>query len=81
MTLPEPPPIPFKLAYSVKEAAALLPIGDKSVYELLRSGELRSFKVGVQYVIPHVEIERWLERNTRQAALELDALHAKYERV
>ena len=73
--------VPSKLAYSPEEAALLLPIGEKAVLELLRSGELRSFKAGRKYVIPHVEIERWLERNTRQAALELDALHARYENV
>ena len=73
--------VPSKLAYSPEEVTLLLPIGEKAVLELLRSGELRSFKAGRKYVIPHASIQAWLERRTEQAARELDAEHAKYANV
>lgn len=79
--LPAAPPPPFRLAYNVKEASKLLPLNEESVRRLVRSGELRSFKVGRIHVIAHAEIERWLKERTKRAALELDAMHAKYERV
>ena len=70
------PPVPFKLAYDPLEASTLLPIGEKKVRALVRSGELGSFKCGNTNVIPHTEIQKWLERNVELAAVEHDVAHA-----
>ena len=44
---PEPPPV-----LRVEEAAELLRIGRSAVYDLIRTGRLRSFKVGRSRRIP-----------------------------
>ena len=67
----------FKLAYNVKEAAELLPIGQKRLYEICRSGQLECFKVGNQFVIPHRAIEAWLERGVETRKAELEARFRK----
>jgi len=46
------PPAAAKLAYSVKEAVALLPWGKTKVYEMIASGELPSRKkYGRRYIL------------------------------
>ncbi len=50
----------LKLAYSVKEAAALLSIGPDAVYELLHTRRLASAKVGRRRIISRSELERFL---------------------
>lgn len=37
---------------SIKELTSMLNIGKSTAYELLRSGELKSIKIGKQYRIP-----------------------------
>lgn len=41
-----------KLAYSVDEALALVPVGRTTLYSLMESGELRSLKIRGRRVIP-----------------------------
>jgi hypothetical protein len=49
---PPAPSPPAKLAYSVKEAVAILPWGKTKVYELIASGELPSrVKYGHRYIL------------------------------
>ena len=43
-----------------KEASALLGIGERSVYALVRSGQLRSIRVGRKILIPLSAIEEFL---------------------
>jgi excisionase family DNA binding protein len=43
---PREPPRPRVQAYTVEEAAGLLHIGRDKVYYLLRTGQLRSIKIG-----------------------------------
>lgn len=43
-----------------KEASALLGIGERSVYALIRSGQLRSIRVGRKILIPLSAIEEFL---------------------
>jgi excisionase family DNA binding protein len=49
-----------KLTYSPDELRAALGIGRGSVYDLLRSGQLRSVRVGRRIVVPISEVERFL---------------------
>jgi excisionase family DNA binding protein len=42
---------PERLAYSVDEAAAVLGIARETIYELIRTGQLRSRKAGSRRII------------------------------
>lgn len=48
------------LVYSVEEAAHVLRISRDTTYELLRSGQLRSMKVGRRRLIPAVAIHEYI---------------------
>jgi excisionase family DNA binding protein len=49
-----------KMAYSVDEVCEALGLSRPSVYDLIRSGMLRSKKLGGRRVIPVTELERLL---------------------
>lgn len=51
-----------RLTVHVAEAAELLGLGRNTTYDLLRSGRLRSVRVGRRFVIPRSEIDAFLER-------------------
>lgn len=71
--LPRPCVGGFKAAYNVQEAAELLPVGIKRLYELCRSNEIECFKVGHQFVIPHWAIQNWLKAGVAARKAELEA--------
>ena len=50
-----------RLAWSVDETAELLGISRRSLYELLRSGELRSVKIGSRRLIRNADLERFVD--------------------
>ena len=50
-----------RLAYSVEEAAAIIGISRRTVYELLRTGQLRSVKIGSRRLIRHTDLERFID--------------------
>ncbi|MEV4764709.1 MULTISPECIES: helix-turn-helix domain-containing protein [unclassified Micromonospora] len=52
----------------VEEAAQALGIGRSLVYDLIRSGRLRSFKVGSRRLIPSVAIDEVIATLTEEAA-------------
>ena len=47
-----------KLAYRVDEACHALGIGRTSLYELVKSGELKLIKVAGRTLVPRSELER-----------------------
>jgi excisionase family DNA binding protein len=49
-----------KLAYSVQEAGELVGLSRRMLYELMRTGELGSVKVGKRRLIRHADLERFL---------------------
>ena len=59
--------------YSVAEAAEILGLGETRLKELLRTGELRSFKVGSRRLVSARAINEYVER---MEALEADYLDA-----
>lgn len=51
-----------RLTLDVAEAAELLGLGRNTTYTLVRSGRLRSVRVGRRLVIPRSEVDAFLER-------------------
>lgn len=51
-----------KLACSIDEAQAALSIGRTTMFELLRTNEIVSVKVGRRRVIPTAELRAYLDR-------------------
>jgi excisionase family DNA binding protein len=49
------------IVYRVKEVEALLQLSRSTVYELIRSGELPSIRIGRSVRVPREALERWLE--------------------
>lgn len=47
-----------KLAYRVTEACAALGIGRTSLYELVKTGELKLIKIAGRSLVPRSELER-----------------------
>ena len=50
-----------KFAYSIEEAAELLSIKRDSLYELIQTDKLGSFKVGARRLIAHQQLEAFIE--------------------
>jgi excisionase family DNA binding protein len=48
---------------TINELLALLQIGKTKLYELLRSGELPSFRVGRLYRVTLNDVERYIEKS------------------
>ena len=57
-----------KLAFRPDEAAELISVRRDKLYELLRSGEVASFKLGRVRLVPKSSIEEFLERKLQEAA-------------
>ncbi len=50
-----------RLAYSVEEAGQMIGISRRTIYELIRSGQLVSIKIGSRRLVRHVDLERYLD--------------------
>jgi len=59
--------------FSVKHAAQFLGLSDKTVYKLIRDGELEAFKVGSQHRIPSQALEELQLRRSAPATEAEDA--------
>ena len=49
---------------SVKQLCEILCIGKNTAYRLLKSGEIRSIKIGKVYKIPKKDVRRYIEKLT-----------------
>lgn len=49
-----------RLGYSVEEAGELIGISRRTLYELIRTGELGSVKVGNRRLVRHSDLELFL---------------------
>ena len=58
----EPP-----MLFAVSDAAAVLGIGRTNVYALMRSGRLRSVKLGGRRLIPHQDLVDYIDRLRAEA--------------
>jgi len=61
---PGPVVTPLRLAFSVKEAAEILGVSEKSVRRLIIRGLLRPSRALRHLLIPRKELERFLEETT-----------------
>ncbi len=53
--------MPIEEVLKIKEVAALLKVGEKTVYSMAQSGELPGFKVRGQWRFSRKDIEAWIE--------------------
>lgn len=56
------------LAHSPDSAAQRLGVSTRSVYNLIATGELKSFKIGKRRLITDPELQRLVERKQQAAA-------------
>ncbi len=59
--------VPDRLAYSIADALALVPVGRSLLYEEIRAGRLQTFKIGSRTLIAHEDLNNWLSRYRRPA--------------
>jgi excisionase family DNA binding protein len=59
------PPHPNALAYSVDEAAHVIGVSRRTLYELIAEGRLASTKIRGRRVIPRVGLERLLAKDAQ----------------
>lgn len=64
MDNPKNPP----LASTVDDASKRLGIGRSKLYQLIREGQLRSFKIGVRTMIAESELQRFVSKCMEAAA-------------
>ena len=55
------------IAYRVPEACRETGVGHSTIYNAIRSGELRPTKVGRRTLIEHVELQRWISSKRQPA--------------
>ncbi|WP_409141891.1 helix-turn-helix domain-containing protein [Cellulosimicrobium sp. RS] len=56
----ETPAVVIPVVYRVEEAAEALRISRDSIYELIRSGRLRTIKVGSRRLVPVVALSEYV---------------------
>jgi excisionase family DNA binding protein len=56
------------LAHSIPDAARILGIGRTKLYELIDSGELRTFRLGSRRLVPDTELQRIVTERMQAAA-------------
>jgi excisionase family DNA binding protein len=57
-------PVP-KMAYTVKESAALSSVSERTIWTLIKSGELKSITVGNRRLIRHEDLTEFLKGGSR----------------
>jgi excisionase family DNA binding protein len=54
--------MPSDEVLKIKEVAALLKVGEKTVYSMAQAGELPAFKVRGQWRFARKDMDEWIER-------------------
>ena len=52
----------MKMVLKLKDVAALLKVGEKTVYSMAQTGELPAFKVRGQWRFTRKDIDAWIEQ-------------------
>jgi excisionase family DNA binding protein len=66
---------PERIAYSVDEAAAVLGIARETIYELIRTGQLRSRKAGSRRIIGRHHLLEFLDNESESDRYTVRPLH------
>jgi PTS system nitrogen regulatory IIA component len=53
---------------TLEEVAGYLRLSKKTVYKMVRTGELPAFKAGTHWRLKRPELEEWIRRRTRTGA-------------
>lgn len=53
--------------YTVNDLVELLYVGRKTIYDLLRSGELKGFRIGRNWRVPSENLEAFIIQKGKQA--------------
>jgi len=64
----EKPVAEDRIAYSVAGGARACSVSKSFMYKLIKEGQIEAVKAGTRTLIPRASIERWLARNSNQAA-------------
>ena len=56
-----------EVVLKIKEVAALLKVGEKTVYSMAQSGELPAFKVRGQWRFSRKDLDDWIETQKQTA--------------
>ena len=51
---------------TIREVAALLKIGEKTAYTMVKAGELPGFKVRGQWRFRRADVDAWIERQLQE---------------
>ena len=62
MTKTSKEPNDFPLVHKVEELMSILSIGRNTAYELVRSGQISSIRIGRIYRIPRASLEEYLQK-------------------
>jgi excisionase family DNA binding protein len=57
--------MPDPLLLTPRRAAEVAGIGRDSLYELVRTGEIKSIRVGRRWLVPVWAIERWIKETAQ----------------
>lgn len=60
------PPHPQALAYSIAQAAMLLSVSQRTIYNLIYDGKIITRKLGSRRVVPRVALERLLSEESER---------------
>lgn len=52
-----------RVLYSVPEAAAQLSIGERTLWDIIRNGQIATRRIGTRVFVPHVELERFASKD------------------
>ena len=58
---------PTPLAHQIPEACNRIGIARTSIYALIKSGEIKSIKVGARTLIPETELQRFIAKRLEAA--------------
>ena len=61
----------MQLAYTIKECAKQLGVGINTMYDMVNSGEIRSFRFGKKIMIPVNAVEEIINQGTKERLQEL----------
>jgi len=54
-----------KIAFSVKEIAECVGVSERTIWKLIKSGELPSFRVGARVLISKVALDQFIAQRTQ----------------